>query len=89
MGTLELDDHAAFFRPQMMTLPAEMAKVLGAQAGRAGGLLSRRCFDLWGARYFLLPALPDWGSPGRGYASFLDKTELIAPALMSSMGCSG
>ncbi len=79
MGTLELDDHAAFFRPQMMPLPAELAKVLGAQAGQPVAYYPRRSFDLWGARYFLLPAVPDWGSPVRGYASFLDQTELIYP----------
>ena len=39
----------------------------------------RRSFDLWGARYFLLPASPDWSSPDRGIASFLDQTELVYP----------
>jgi hypothetical protein len=40
----------------------------------------RRSFDLWGARYFLLPVVPDWGRRDRGYAAFLDKTDLIYPA---------
>ena len=42
--------------------------------------IPRRGFDLWGARYFLLPALPDdWASRERGFASFLAETDLIYP----------
>jgi hypothetical protein len=40
----------------------------------------RRSFDLWGARYFVLPATPDLASRERGMASFLDQTELIYPS---------
>jgi hypothetical protein len=79
-GTLELDDHAAIFHPQMMSLPAEMAQVLGVPPGRPVVYHPRRSFDIWGARYLLLPAVPDWGSPGRGFASFLNKTDLIYPS---------
>ena len=78
-GTLELDDHVAFFNPQMMAMPGEIARALGEQTGRPVIYFPRRSFDLWGARYFLLPAVPDWASPVRGYASFLDKTDLIYP----------
>ncbi len=78
-GTLELDDHAALFNPQLMTMPGEIARVLGEQAGQPVLYFPRRSFDLWGARYLLLPAVSDWASPVRGYASFLDKTDLIYP----------
>src|SRR5262249_43662379 len=32
-GTLELDDHAAFFHPQFISAPAEIASVLGIRPG--------------------------------------------------------
>jgi hypothetical protein len=78
-GPLELDDHEAFFNPQLMAMPGEIARVLGERAGRPVVYFPRRSFDLWGARYLLLPAVSDWASSVRGYASFLDKTELIYP----------
>ena len=76
---LELDDHAAFFRPRAMPVPAGMARVLGIPAGQPVAYFPRRSYDLWGARYFVLPATPDWSSLERGFASFLDNTELIHP----------
>ena len=39
----------------------------------------RRGYDLWGARYFILPASPSWRSAERGFASFLANTELLYP----------
>jgi hypothetical protein len=78
-GPLGLDDFAAFFQPQLMPLRAETARVLRVPAGRPVVYHPRRSFDMWGARYFLLPAVPDWGSTGRGYASFLKNTDLIYP----------
>ena len=40
----------------------------------------RRAFDLWGTRYFILPSYPaDWTSLNRGYAAFLEQTEMIYP----------
>jgi hypothetical protein len=79
-GSLEIDDYIALFSPQMMSLPAGSDRILGVPAGQPVAYYPRRSFDLWGARYFVLPALPDWGSPVRGYASFLDNTELIYPS---------
>jgi hypothetical protein len=79
-GILELDDYVFFFHPDTMPLPAAMARVLGLPEGREVRYFPRRGFDLWGARYFVLPALPhDWTSKSRGYASFLDETDLIYP----------
>jgi hypothetical protein len=80
VGFLELDDYLAFFHPEAMPLPTAMARVLGAAPGQTVVYFPRRSFDLWGARYFLVPAWPDWTSRERGYASFLDSTELIYPA---------
>jgi hypothetical protein len=79
IGSLEIEDYAAFFHPRPMPVPAGIAQVLGIPAGQPVVYFARRSFDLWGARYFLLPASPDWSSPERGFASFLDKTELVYP----------
>jgi len=80
IGTIELVDHAAFFKPTTMPVPAGMARILEVPAGRPVVYYPRRSFDLWGARYFLLPATPDLANTERGLASFLDKTELIYPS---------
>jgi hypothetical protein len=81
-GILELDDYVYFFHPDTMPLPAAMAQVLGLPEGRKVRYFPRRGFDLWGARYFILPALPhDWMSKSRGFASFLDETDLLYPDL--------
>jgi len=79
-AALELDDHTVCFRPEMMPVPAGIARILGIPAGRPMLYYPRRSFDLWGARYLLLPASPDWGYPVRGFASFLDRTELVYPS---------
>jgi hypothetical protein len=79
IGSLELEDYVAFFHPQRIPVTASMARLLGVPVGQPVVYFPRRSFDLWGARYFLLPALPDWASPERGFASFLDQTELIHP----------
>jgi hypothetical protein len=63
-----------------MPVPAGMARILGVPAEQPVIYFPRRSFDLWGARYFLLPAAPDWASRERGFASFLDNTELIHPS---------
>ncbi len=80
IGSLEIEDYTAFFHPQPMPVPRGMARVLGVPASQPVIYFPRRSFDLWGARYFLLPAVPDWISPDRGFASFLDQTELIHPS---------
>jgi hypothetical protein len=79
IGSLEIEDYAAFFHPRPMPVRAGMAQMLGVPVGQPVVYFPRRSFDLWGARYFLLPASPDWTSPDRGFASFLDQTELIHP----------
>jgi hypothetical protein len=79
-GPLGLDDYAAFFRPRMMPIPAETARTLGVPSGQPVMYHPRRSFDIWGVRYFLLPAVPVWDSLGRGYASFLKDTDLVYPA---------
>jgi hypothetical protein len=41
---------------------------------------TRRGYDLWGARYLILPARLAWNSIHRGYTSFLSDFEEIYPA---------
>ena len=81
IGSLELEEYAAFFHPTVMPMPAAIAQVLGVTPGQPVNYFPRRSFDLWGARYFLLPASPDWSSAERGFVSFLDRTELVHPDL--------
>jgi hypothetical protein len=80
IGSFEIDDYVAFFHPRPMPVPPGMARTLGVPTGQPVVYYPRRSFDLWGARYFLLPATPDWTDPNRGFASFLDQTELIHPS---------
>jgi hypothetical protein len=78
-GTLALDDLTAFYEPRLLPLRPELERKFGARRGQPVVYYPRRSFDLWGARYFLLPAAPDWVSPARGIASFLDRVDLIYP----------
>ncbi len=80
IGSLEIEDYVTFFQPRMMPMPDGIARALGVPAGQPLAYFPRRSFDVWGVRYFLLPATPEWGSNLRGFASFLDQTELIYPS---------
>jgi hypothetical protein len=80
IGSLELDDFVALFHPAVVPVPPAMARILGLAAGQPVVYFPRRSFDLWGARYFVLPAAPDLASRTRGLAAFLDKTELLYPS---------
>jgi hypothetical protein len=80
IGTVALDEYAEFFRPTMMSASAETERSLGIPAGRPVIYYPRRSFDVWGARYFVLPATPNMANTMRGIASFLDKTKLIYPS---------
>jgi hypothetical protein len=80
IGSVEIEDYITFFQPRMMPMPDKIARAFGVNAGEPLAYFPRRSFDLWGARYFILPATPEWGSTVRGFASFLDQTELIYPS---------
>jgi Bacterial membrane protein YfhO len=80
VGNMELDDYVAFFAVQPdMPVPAKMARILGVQPDHPIFYFPRRSYDFWGARYFILPASADWGTPERGFASFLGSTDLLYP----------
>ena len=77
---MDLADHAALFDPRAMPIPATTAQILHIPAGQPLQYFPRRSYDLWGTHYFFLPAAPEWASRTRGFASFLDNTELIYPS---------
>ena len=53
--------------------------MLGIAPGDPIFYYPRRGYDLWGARYFILPAYPSWRTPDRGFASLISQTELVYP----------
>jgi hypothetical protein len=80
-GTMmEIDDYQVFYHHQMIPASARAAEALGIATGRPVSYDPRRSFDLWGARYLILPGrCDDWSSQDRGFAAFLDQTDVIAP----------
>ena len=78
-GTTYLGDYGSFFDAFPIRPDAEAARALNVAPGASLIYYPRRAFDLWGARYFILPARPAWNSRVRGFASFLDQTESIDP----------
>jgi hypothetical protein len=79
-SSIEDADYWPFFQPFPRTLDARSAALLGAEPGQRILYYPRRGFDLWNTRYFILPASPgDWTEPNRGYAAFLEQTEMIYP----------
>jgi Bacterial membrane protein YfhO len=80
VGVAELYDHSWFFSPFPREARADAARMLGVALGYPVVVYPRRGFDLWNTRYFILPALPDWKSADRGYASFLPQTRQVYPA---------
>ncbi len=73
-------DFKRLFRPILQRVDPETAAVLGVAPGRRLLYSPRGAFDLWNARYFIIPAYPgDWTRDNRSYAAFLDQTDLIYP----------
>jgi hypothetical protein len=73
-------DYERFFQPTLRTATDRRDAMLGVEPGQQILLHPRGAFDLWGARYFIVPSYPaGWTSPNRSYAAFLDQTELIYP----------
>jgi hypothetical protein len=80
IGNLELEDYRAFFGVQEdMPCPPSMSATLRVAADSPVIYLARRGYDLWGARYLILPAWASWNDPQRGFAAFVPKTDLVYP----------
>ncbi len=79
-NTLVLDDYGLFFGGFFRPLDTRRATLRGAEEGQPILCYTRRGYDLWGTRYFVLPFDPaGWQDGSRGFASFLPDTEMIAP----------
>ena len=78
-GTAELADHAPFFQPWTVAADPELARELGIAVGGPVAYYPRRGFDLWNARYFILPTRLKPSSFYRGFAAFLPQTTAIYP----------
>ncbi len=75
-------DQRQLFRPEYRLASPAVAASLGIEPGRIVLWHARRALDLWGARYFILPAdSGDWTRVHRSYAAFLEDTDLIYPVL--------
>ncbi len=73
-------DYRRLFLPAFRAADPEMAAMLGVEPGRRVLYHPRGAFDLWGARFFVIPSYPgEWSRDNRSYAAFLDQTDLIYP----------
>ncbi|MGP0066602.1 MAG: hypothetical protein ACLQGP_23810 [Isosphaeraceae bacterium] len=73
-------EYRRLFRPAFVAADPQTAATLGIEPGRWVLQHPRALFDLWGCRYFIIPAYPgNWTRDNRSYAAFLDQTELIYP----------
>jgi hypothetical protein len=79
-ASLELNDYGSFFGGFFVPLDTRRAMLRGAEPGQRILYYTRRGYDLWNTRYFILPMDPDrWQDGSRGFASFLPQAEMIAP----------
>jgi hypothetical protein len=79
-GILEVDERLLFFRSQTLPASQETARALGVEPGQSIYYYPRRSYDLWGARYLILPMRGlGWDDEQHGYASFLARTEVLHP----------
>ena len=79
-ASLELNDYGLFFGGFFTVLDTSRAMLRGAEPGQQILYYTRRGYDLWNTRYFILPMAPDrWQDGSRGFASFLPQTAMIAP----------
>jgi hypothetical protein len=80
-GNLEVLEHLICFRATMLPVYGTLAARLGVADGRPVLYIPRRAFDLWNARYFIVPHNTDgFDTRERGFASLLPQSELIYPA---------
>lgn len=78
-GTTELSDLVVFFDSFDVALDPETAAKNGLKPDQKVMYYTRRGFDLWNTRYFILPARLAFASPHRGILSFLPGTTEVDP----------
>ena len=89
IGVAQLYDYEWFFGGFPYRARDRAARVLGVKPGTELIAYSRRAFDMWNSRYFILPYYPRWDDEYRGIASFIDRTERIYPPLDAFEGADG
>ncbi len=77
-GAAELFDYEFFFAPFHRSIPSENFKFMKLKPGEPIVYYPRRGFDLWNARYFVLPRYAA-NDQHRGIATFLSNVEHIYP----------
>jgi hypothetical protein len=79
-GSVEHFDYGLFFAGFDVPLDARRVTLRDAVHGQPILYYTRRGFDLWGTRYFILPMDPaGWHEGSRGFVSFLADQEMVAP----------
>ena len=89
LGAAELYDSKWFFSGFYFRAGDEAARFLGVKRGTEIIAHSRRAFDMWNSRYFILPYYARWDDENRGIASFLQHTERIDPPVDAFQGTEG
>jgi hypothetical protein len=79
IGVAQLYDYEWFFGAFPFRARDKAARMLRVKPGTELVVYSRRAFDVWNSRYFILPYYPRWDDEYRGIASFIDRTERIVP----------
>jgi Bacterial membrane protein YfhO len=77
-GVAELFDYQFFFAAFQRSVRTENFKFMNLKPGEELVYFTRRGFDLWNSRYFVLPRTPA-NDEKRGIASFLSNVEHIYP----------
>src|SRR5262249_38189459 len=79
-GWLELADYNDFLGGLYLPPDAPRAPPRGAVDGQPVFYYTRRGYDLWGTRYFVVPMDPgNWQDASRGIAAFLAGSDTLAP----------
>jgi hypothetical protein len=89
VGFANLLDYEWFFAGFPLPIRERKARELGAgaKAGQKVLYFPRRGVDLWNSRYFILPVFPrGWMEEDRGYAAFLDNSDLVYPLFLQEPG---
>jgi hypothetical protein len=91
IGAAELEDHEQFFTSFYARIQDnQVAQSLGVEAGEPVVYFSRRAYDIWNTRYFIVPFdVNGWRDPQRSSAPFLFETFQVYPNPARSSGTKG
>jgi hypothetical protein len=79
LDTIEPLDYGLFFLPWTLEPEASTFATSGLKPGQKVWYYPRRGFDLWNARYFIVPGRLVWESSARGYASLVPRSTFVYP----------